>query len=81
MKRLLLLPILLFCLLISADAQEKGGFISGKVNTADGRPAGNVLVFIKGLKSIVYTNAEGNFKILSPEGKQVLVFQTATKNK
>lgn len=79
MKRLLLLPILLLFLFITVNAQEKGGFISGKVNTADGRPAGNVLVFIKGLKSIAYTNAEGNFKIFSPEGKQVLIFQTATK--
>ncbi|WP_316750876.1 TonB-dependent receptor [Pedobacter gandavensis] len=79
MTRLLLLPILLFISVITANAQEKGGFISGTVNTADGRPAANVLVFLKGQKGIAYSSAEGTFKIFSPEGAQILIFQSVTK--
>ncbi|MBB2151758.1 TonB-dependent receptor [Pedobacter gandavensis] len=79
MKRLLLLPILLLISGITANAQEKGGFIVGAVNTADGKPAANVLIFIKGKNSIGYSTAKGRFKIFSPEGRQTVVFQTATK--
>ncbi|WP_316840476.1 TonB-dependent receptor [Pedobacter gandavensis] len=79
MRQLLLLLILLFISVITANAQEKGGFISGTVNTAEGRPAANVLVFIKGQKSITYTNDKGAFKIFAAEGPQILIFQSVTK--
>lgn len=79
MRQILLLPVLLFFFVIRTNAQEKGGFISGTVNTADGKPAANVLVFIKGQKSIAYSTDKGSFKIYAPEGEQTLIFQSVTK--
>jgi outer membrane receptor for ferrienterochelin and colicins len=78
MKRLIL-PFLLLMSVLVVHAQEKVGVISGKVNTADGLPATNVMVFLKGLNRIVYTMENGAFRISSPSGSQVLVVQSNTK--
>jgi outer membrane receptor for ferrienterochelin and colicins len=78
MKRLIL-PFLLLMSVLAVHAQDKGGVISGKVNTADGLPAVNVMVFLKGLNRIVYTMENGTFRISSPSGSQVLVVQSNTK--
>lgn len=78
MKRFILLFILLMSV-FTLHAQEKTGFISGKVSTAEGLAAGNVLVFIKGSNQLVYTSDAGMFRISSPQGARMLVFQSVTK--
>ncbi|SHF11154.1 TonB-dependent receptor [Pedobacter caeni] len=78
MKRLLL-PILLFISALATQGQEKEGAITGKVNTADGAAAANVMVFLKGLNRIVYTSEKGTFRISAPQGNQLLIVQSNTR--
>lgn len=78
MKRLLL-PLLLFISALAAQGQEKDGAITGKVNTADGAAAANVMVFLKGLNRIVYTSENGTFRISAPAGNQLLIVQSNTR--
>lgn len=78
MKRLIL-PLLLFISALATQAQEKEGAITGKVNTADGAAAANVMVFLKGLNRIVYTLENGTFRISAPQGNQLLIVQSNTR--
>lgn len=57
--------------------QKQTVYISGKVTTADGKPANGLLVLIKGTKQLGYTQNDGAFKIAAPLGKVVLVIKSS----
>jgi len=62
--RLVLSPCLFVFFAISVSAEDPGeasGTITGKVITADGKPATDVSVSIKGLKKNTLTDDDGNF--------------------
>lgn len=74
-----LIPILLFFCISSLIAQEanKSVHLTGKVLTADHKPASGLLVQVKGSKIIRYTQSDGSFDIEAPVGKTTLLIKSS----
>ncbi len=77
--KIYLLPIIFLLSLTSLAAQEQNEtvYIKGKVITADDQPAAGLLVLIKGVKRIAYTQNDGSFKIAAPIGKNELTIKSS----
>ncbi|RZL49371.1 MAG: TonB-dependent receptor [Pedobacter sp.] len=74
--RIFLLSILLFISFQQAFAQKQNTTITGKVLTADGKPASGLLVMVKDSKNVAFTQNDGSFKISSPVGNQQLIIKS-----
>ena len=77
--KIYLLSIIFLLSLTSLAAQEQNQtvYIKGKVLTADDQPAAGLLVLIKGVKRIAYTQNDGSFKIAAPIGKNELTIKSS----
>ena len=60
-------------LLLPLSAQEHTAHISGKVLTADGKPAENISVFIENTAYGSVTDRNGRYRMTVPAGKHTLV--------
>jgi iron complex outermembrane recepter protein len=73
-RHILCFIVLLLAQHISMAQSSKTGTITGKVTTADGRPAEGVSVMLAGTSKGAITNAEGNFALKKVnEGEHTLV--------
>ncbi|HEY8397133.1 MAG TPA: SusC/RagA family TonB-linked outer membrane protein [Flavihumibacter sp.] len=73
-KRLLMIALPLLCLLLTQQglhAQTK--IITGRVTDRDGSPIVGASVLVKGSRSGVQTDADGNFSITIPQSARTLV--------
>src|SRR4051812_29680643 len=73
MKRLLMLSVLLSAL-IFAFTYPFSKTIRGVVKDKNGTPLAAVTVQVKGTKIVTITNAKGEFSIIVPDEKAVLIF-------
>ncbi len=65
MKKVSMLMMLLFTLIISGWAQVTGGSIRGKITTADSLPAEFVTIILKGTAKGVVADKEGNYQFIN----------------
>ena len=70
-KRLLVLALFIFNVLL---AQQANSQIKGKVTDVNGLPLSSVSITVKGTKTSVITNAEGEFTIPAADQKSILIF-------
>lgn len=80
MKKLLL-ALILFIGYTSAWSQRSVlSLVSGKVITADGKPAAGLLISVKGTPHLTYTRTEGEFRLNMPAGQHTLILNTPFGN-
>ena len=70
-KRILVLALFIFNVLL---AQQANSQIKGKVTDVNGLPLSSVSITVKGTKTSVITNAEGEFTIPAADQKSILIF-------
>lgn len=68
-RSITLLSVMLFSLLVNAQAQRE---IKGKVTDDKGQPAASITVSVKGTKNGTTTGADGSFTIRAAEGNTIV---------
>src|SRR5690242_20098967 len=76
LRQVFVLLLILVASLHSVTAVAQGTTVHGTVNDANGKPLGSVTVSIKGSTVGTHTNTGGQFSLMVPGPKSVLVFSS-----